>query len=206
MVSRPVVMGGARNPLGQVIPRLRLNGELGKQKIEESIHYVDLDIVCHCAYYVFINIAIGVICVAQLAAQFTPQLTPQLTTEQVTQILGVIRSQAALEGHRLSIAVVDGGGHLIGFLRMDGALLASVEVSQVKARTAVLFGTATKNLPSHAPIAGPMADAVSFPIALLPGGVPIQVNGQLLGGIGVGGGTGEQDDAAAHIGLSVFNC
>jgi uncharacterized protein GlcG (DUF336 family) len=129
----------------------------------------------------------------------------QLTTEQVAQILEVIRSKAGLAGWCLSIAVVDAGGNLSGFLRMDGALLASVEVSQVKARTAVLFGTATKHLPSHSPISGPMAYAVSFPIALLPGGVPIHVDGQLIGGIGVGGGTGEQDDAAAQIGLTAFN-
>lgn len=128
----------------------------------------------------------------------------QLTAEQVTQIFEVIRAQAISEGCCLSIAVVDGGGHLSGFLRMDGALLASVEVSQVKARTAVFFGTATKNLPSHSPIAGSMAAAVSFPIALLPGGVPIQIDGQTIGGIGVGGGTGEQDDASAQVGLSVF--
>jgi uncharacterized protein GlcG (DUF336 family) len=129
----------------------------------------------------------------------------QLTTEQVAQILEAIRLHADSTGNRLSIAVVDRGGHLSGFLRMEGALLASVEVSQVKARTAVYFGTATKNLPGHSPIAGVMADAVSFPIALLPGGVPIQLNDQIVGGIGVGGGTGEQDDRAAQAGLSIFN-
>ncbi len=128
----------------------------------------------------------------------------QLTTEQVAQILEAIRLHAVSKGDRLSIAVVDGGGHLSGFLRMDGALLASVEVSQVKARTAVYFGTATKNLPGHSPIAGVMADAVSFPIALLPGGVPIQLNGTIVGGIGVGGGTGEQDEMAVRAGLSIF--
>lgn len=129
----------------------------------------------------------------------------QLTTEQVAQILEAIRLHAVSKGDRLSIAVVDGGGHLSGFLRMDGALLASVEVSQVKARTAVYFGTATKNLPGHSPIAGVMVDAVSFPVALLPGGVPILLNGTIVGGIGVGGGTGEQDDTAAQVGLSVFS-
>ena len=129
----------------------------------------------------------------------------QLTTEQIARILEVIRLHAASKGDCLSIAVVDGGGHLSGFLRMEGALLASVEVSQVKARTAVYFGTATKNLPGHSPIAGVMADAVSFPIALLPGGVPIHLNEQIVGGIGVGGGTGEQDDMAAQAGLSVFS-
>ncbi|HEY9638999.1 MAG TPA: heme-binding protein [Coleofasciculaceae cyanobacterium] len=129
----------------------------------------------------------------------------KLTAEQVTQIIEIIRQQAEMENCRFSIAVADAAGHLAGFLRMDGALLASVEVSQVKARTAVLFGTATKNLPWNTPLAGPMADGVSFPIALLPGGIPIYVNGQLIGGIGVGGATGEQDDAAAQAGLSVFS-
>lgn len=128
----------------------------------------------------------------------------QLTAKQVAQILEAIQSRSISEGCRFSIAVVDAGGQLSGFLRMDGALLASVEVSQVKARTAVFFGTATKNLPSHSPLAGPMAYAVSFPIALLPGGVPIQVDRQIIGGIGVGGGTGEQDDAAAQAGLSIL--
>jgi len=129
----------------------------------------------------------------------------QLTTEQVSQILEVIRLHADSEACRFSIAVVDGAGHLAGFLRMNGALLASLEVSQVKARTAVLFGTATKNLPWNTPLAGPMADGVSFPIALLLGGIPIYIDGQLIGGIGVGGGTGVQDDEAASAGLSVFS-
>lgn len=97
-----------------------------------------------------------------------------------------------------SIAVVDAGGHLVAFLRRSGALLASVEVAQVKAKTAVFFGVETKHLPFDQPFTPALLGAVSTPLAFVPGGVPIRSNGVVIGAIGIGGGNANQDAGIAE--------
>lgn len=116
---------------------------------------------------------------------------------QALQILEAARTASQSAGVPTSIAMVDAGGNLVAFLRLDGALLASVESAQVKARTALFFGTETRNLPAGLPITPALLGCVSYPVAFVPGGIPVRHNGRLVGAIGVGGGTGEQDHAIA---------
>ena len=100
------------------------------------------------------------------------------------------------------ICVVDAGGHLLAFARMDGAYALSVDTALRKAQTAASYGVAT----------GDIAAGIDLKLAIategrrinLPGGLPVIVDGHLIGSIGVGSGTGEQDKEVAKAALASF--
>lgn len=123
-----------------------------------------------------------------------------LRLEAVKRVLEAAVAKAAELGANFTVAVMDDGGHLLGLYRMDGALLAGLESAQVKAHTAVFFGTPTRNLPMDKPFTPALLGASSYPIAMIPGEVPLSLEGRIVGGIGVGGGTAEQDEAVAMAG------
>lgn len=98
----------------------------------------------------------------------------------------------------ITAAVCDAGGHLVALCRGSQALLASLESAQSKARTSVYFGVESRHLPASAPITPALLAAVPYPLAFLPGGVPLRTtSGALMGAVGVGGGTPEQDQTIA---------
>ena len=109
-------------------------------------------------------------------------------------------------GVPMSIAVVDESGILKAFSRMDGAGPASVDIVQAKAYTAAAFRTSTQALATRT--ANQPAQVASFTtlprVTLLPGGVPIMQGGMVIGGIGVGGGTGQQDIEVAEAALAAL--
>ena len=110
-------------------------------------------------------------------------------------------------GINVNIAVVDSGGNLAAFLRMPGAFLHSIDIAIDKAYTAAGFGLPTsawtEALATHSP-------AVRSGIPARPrmvcfgGGLPLRHEGRLLGGIGVSGGSEEQDESCARAGLSAI--
>ncbi|MGV3485615.1 MAG: GlcG/HbpS family heme-binding protein [Planctomycetaceae bacterium] len=109
----------------------------------------------------------------------------------------------------VNIAVVDDGGHLLAFARMDGARPSSVYTSITKATTAATQRAATGPLrpddPSstHLNLAIEQAAAASGgKFTTLKGGVPIVVGDQVIGAVGVGGATGEQDAEVATAGVA----
>ena len=110
-------------------------------------------------------------------------------------------------GIRVNVAVVDAGGNLAAFLRMPGAFLHSIDIAVDKAYTAAGFGLPTGAwhgaLAAHSP-------AVRGGIPLRPrmvcfgGGLPLRHEGQLIGGIGVSGGSELEDEACARAGLAAL--
>ena len=115
-------------------------------------------------------------------------------------------------GLKENIAVVDDGGHLIAFERMDGARPASVYTAMTKATTAATIRQPSGPLPPGTTNPDPLlnlslanaATASGGKITTLYGGVPVVVDGQVIGGVGVGGGTGEQDAQVARAGIQAF--
>jgi glc operon protein GlcG len=111
----------------------------------------------------------------------------------------------------VNIAVVDNGGHLIAFARMDGARPGSGYTAQTKAQAAATFRRATGPVP---PDAEPdlllnfslqsAAAAGGGKFTSLKGGVPVLVEEQIIGAVGVGGGTGEQDAEIAQAGIAAL--
>ena len=111
------------------------------------------------------------------------------------------------DGAKVNVAVVDAGGNLAAFLRMPGAFLHSIDIAIDKAYTAAGFGLPTgawtEALMAHSP-------AVRNGIPLRPrmvcfgGGLPLRYEGRLIGGIGVSGGSEEQDEACARAGVTAI--
>jgi glc operon protein GlcG len=100
------------------------------------------------------------------------------------------------------IAVVDAGGHLLAFARMDGAFALSIDTALVKAMTAASYGIPTGDIAAGVDIK--LAIAPQGKRVNLPGGLPVIVDGHVVGAIGVGSGTGEQDREVAAAALGAI--
>jgi glc operon protein GlcG len=126
-----------------------------------------------------------------------------LTLEAAKQIAAAAQAEARKNNWTMVITIVDDGGHLIYLERMDGTQVASVTVAQEKAACAILFKRPTKALEEA--VAGGrivvMKLAGSVPVE---GGLPIVVDGQFIGAIGVSGATSPQDGQVAAAGLAAL--
>lgn len=128
-----------------------------------------------------------------------------ITYELATQMVDAAVARAKELGCKQNVAVVDDGGNLKAFGRMDGAALLGSEGCQRKAFTA-LFGVGTADL--YNALKGDQSLVVGLShfsrATMVGGGLPIVVDGEVIGGIGVGGGTVEQDIDCAKAGLKVL--
>ena len=114
------------------------------------------------------------------------------------------RGRAHAEGINvpMNIAVTDGGGHLLAFARMDGAILGSIEIALAKAKTSILFHGPSENLWEYCKPGGPAPATEYTNGGLIPyaGGVAISdAEGALVGAIGVSGGLPDQDGLVARV-------
>lgn len=123
-------------------------------------------------------------------------------------IITTARQKAAEMDLLINIAVVDDGGHLLAFARMDGARPASGNTALAKAQSAATFRTETGPRPATGEpnlvlsLALPAtAIAGGGKGTALKGGVPIVIDGQVVGAVGIGGGTGEQDAEIAKAAI-----
>ncbi len=127
-----------------------------------------------------------------------------LARELVTAALAC----AAADGALVSAAVVDAGGHLVVFERMDGAEIAGPVLAPDKAYTAVAHRTGTHELAELVVPGGPLAGMQSAGggrYICFAGGLPLWSGDRVVGGVGVSGGTADQDLAAATAALAVFD-
>ncbi|QDU37417.1 hypothetical protein Mal4_17290 [Maioricimonas rarisocia] len=135
----------------------------------------------------------------------------RLTQSGARQVLDAALAQARTMNLAVNISVVDDGGHLLAFARMDGARPGSIYTSMTKATTAALIRKETgplpteDNLDTHLSLAVENAATASGgKFTTLKGGVPIVVDGQVVGAVGVGGATGEQDREIARAGVAAL--
>jgi glc operon protein GlcG len=133
---------------------------------------------------------------------------PRLTLEGARAVLAAAEAAAVATGIAVIIAAVDEGGHLLAFARMDGAKPSSVEIALVKARAAALRRSATgpymeAGEPNLRMSLGLAAAAPAYQTPLR-GGVPLVVDSQVVGGIGVSAGTEQQDLTIARAGAAVL--
>jgi uncharacterized protein GlcG (DUF336 family) len=127
-----------------------------------------------------------------------------MTTELAQRMIAAAQAEAARIGVPMNIAVVDAGNNLQAFLRMDGAWLGSISIAQNKAYTARAFDMATLDLfplcqPGQ-PLYG-IQHSNNNQLIVFAGGVPVKRNDQIIGAIGVSGGSVEQDHQVAMAGL-----
>lgn len=104
-------------------------------------------------------------------------------------------------------AVVDAGGTLVACLRADGAFAASVDIARDKAWTAATFGATTDQLCDALAPREVLREGIALRpgVVLFGGGAPIRVAGEVVGGIGVSGGSEDDDRACAAAGLSALD-
>lgn len=126
----------------------------------------------------------------------------KLTHAGALHLIDVAIEAAKAMGVPQCIAVVDEGCNLLAFVRMDGARVLSTDSSTRKAMTSASTGLPTGELsPEKAPA---LAAASSGRVTNLPGGLPLLVEGQVVGAIGVGSGTSAQDVEVAKVAVAAF--
>lgn len=132
----------------------------------------------------------------------------QLNLAGAELIVAACKKKAEAAGLKMNIAVVDDGGHLLSFARMDGARPASAYTAMCKAISAATFRQETGPLPLKGEpdllLSLSLQSASGGKITSLKGGVPIVVDGQIVGAVGLGGGTGEQDAEVAKAGIQAL--
>ncbi len=125
----------------------------------------------------------------------------EITLEEAQRGIAAGLAKARELNSPSSIAVVDGGRNLLGFIRMDGALLASIEISQGKAFTArslnMKTGEAMPYVQPGGPLYGMQTSHRDRPLIVFGGGQPITKNGKVVGAVGVAGGTVPDDETIA---------
>ena len=129
------------------------------------------------------------------------QTKPVLGVAEIDDMLAAARSEAQRHGWAVSIALVDDGGHPLALVRLDGASPSSAYLATEKARTAALGRRESKLYEDM--INGGRIAFLSAPIsATLEGGVPVLVNGQCVGALGVSGVKSDQDAQVAKAGAA----
>ncbi|MEH6542965.1 MAG: heme-binding protein [Porticoccaceae bacterium] len=126
-----------------------------------------------------------------------------LTLDGAKKIAAAGEIEARKNTWKVIIAVVDDGGHLLYLQRGDGAPTGSIDVAIGKARTAAAFKRPTKVFDE---LAKTRPSIISLSnVVLLEGGVPIMVEGQLVGAVGVSGATSPQDAQIAEAGIAALD-
>ncbi len=133
---------------------------------------------------------------------------PKLTLEGARAVLAAAQRRAEEIRVPMDVAVVDDGGHLLAFERMDGAKPASIAISLVKAQAAALRRAATGPAMAGDQVNVPTALglAIANPAQQTPirGGVPLVVDGQVIGAVGASAGTEDQDLDVARAGAAAI--
>ncbi len=148
-------------------------------------------------YAVFIlPVFLGLV-VSNADAQLLERKT--LSLEAANKLIAGAIVEAKANNWLVNIAVVDDAGQLLSFQRMDGSQSGSIDVAIGKARTAAMFRRPTRLWEE---VVKTRPSVVTLPNAvLLQGGVPVVVNGQTVGAIGVSGVTSQQDEQIAEAGI-----
>ena len=122
-----------------------------------------------------------------------------LSLELALSLLAQVRAEAETRGLSLAAAVVDGSGHVLASQRMDGAALGAMQLAVGKAYTAVSWSTPSGELGRSTQPGGDDWgwNTTDSRIVVYAGGIPLLVDGELVGAIGASGGTATQDEECA---------
>src|SRR5215472_11388542 len=136
-----------------------------------------------------------------------PHNRPMISLNDARRVIAAAEKKAAEIGQPMNIAVVDQGGNLVSHARMDNAWIGSVDISINKAWTSKAFDIATKDLASHSQ-SGNQFFGIHVSnhgrVMIFAGGIPLKRGNQVVGAIGVSGGSGDQDHAVAEAGAAAF--
>jgi uncharacterized protein GlcG (DUF336 family) len=132
-----------------------------------------------------------------------PYGTP-ISLERATVVINAAVAEAKKHDWKLNVAVVDSGGNLVAFQRMDGAQLASIQISEHKARAAVSYRRETKAWENAIQTNGAHYVMTLDGMIGSRGGIPLIEGGRMVGAIGCSGGTGSQDEVACKAAVAAL--
>jgi glc operon protein GlcG len=124
---------------------------------------------------------------------------------QAQAVIQAAVAEAKKRNWKMNVAVADSGGNLVAFQRMDGAMLASIQIAQHKARAAVTFRRPTKVFEDGVQLMHLNYLLAFDGIIASRGGIPLIDQGDIIGAIGCSGGTDSQDEVVSKAGAAVIN-
>lgn len=131
-----------------------------------------------------------------------------ITLEQAQAITTAAQQKAEEIGQPMNVAVLDAGRNLKTFIRMEGAWLGSIDIAIDKAFTAASFELQTADLAEQAQSGQPLFGIHTTNdarIVIFGGGIPLERDGEVVGAVGVSGGTPDQDQQVAEAGAAAFS-
>ena len=128
-----------------------------------------------------------------------------ITLERAQAAIAAAIAESRKHDWKLNIAVVDSGGNLVAFQRMDGAQFASIQIAEHKARTSAAFRRETKAIENAIQQNGAFYVMTLDGVIGSRGGIPLIEGGKLIGAIGCSGGTGSQDEVACKAGAATVS-
>lgn len=132
-----------------------------------------------------------------------PYGTP-ISLERAQAAIDAVVAEAKKRDWKMNVAVVDSGGNLVAFQRMDGAMLASIPIAEHKARAAAIFRRETKVFENAIQVQSFNYLMTLDGFIASRGGIPLIENGKLIGAIGCSGGTDSQDEVVCQAGVAVI--
>jgi uncharacterized protein GlcG (DUF336 family) len=153
-------------------------------------------------------VATGLVFVAATTGAQTPAPPPAygapITNEQAKKVMAGAEAEARENNWAVVIAILDSGGQLVMLQRLDNAQWGSVEIAKEKARSAVALRRPTKALQDLIGQGGANLRLLTIGYSVLEGGIPIVVDGKIIGGVGISGVTSQQDAQIGQAGIDAL--
>ena len=130
---------------------------------------------------------------------------PPISLDQAEAVIHTAVAEAKKRNWKMNVAVVDSGGNLVAFQRMDGAMLASIQIAEHKARAAATFRRPTKIFEDGINLMHLNYLLAFDGVIASRGGIPLIDHGVIIGAIGCSGGTDSQDEVVSEAGAAVIN-
>ncbi len=130
---------------------------------------------------------------------------PPILLDRAQAVIHAAVAEAKKRDWKMNLAVADSGGNLVAFQRMDGAMLASIQIAEHKARAAVTFRRPTKVFEDGINLMHLNYLLAFDGVIASRGGIPLIEQGKIIGGIGVSGGADSQDEIVSEAGAAVIN-
>jgi glc operon protein GlcG len=130
---------------------------------------------------------------------------PPISLQRALASIDAAVAEAKKRSWKMNLAVVDSGGNLVAFQRMDGAMLASIQIAEHKAKAAATFRRPTKVFEDGINLMHLNYLLAFDGVIASRGGIPLIENGSIIGAIGVSGGTDSQDEIVSQTGAALIN-
>jgi glc operon protein GlcG len=130
---------------------------------------------------------------------------PPISLDRAQAVIHAAVAEAKQRNWKMNLAVADSGGNLVAFQRMDGAMLAAIQIAEHKARAAVTFRRPTKIFEDGIQLMRLNYLLAFDGVIASRGGIPLIDHGVIIGAIGVSGGTDSQDEVVSQAGAAVVN-